>query len=249
MEAILAKYKNNKKYREFMERLKKYSASINCSVEYLAKHNSYRRKPKRLIMLGETRHTFSRCLRKDPLMAEDKMKELLAEVVEMALEKYNFKMIDYMIMDNHFHFIIQTFEDGPSLSRIMQYIKSQYAQRYNKIMDTMGPYFNERFGDTVIELSIDPKVYLFNLIWYLGYNPVDAGMIDDPRDYFYSGLNCYLDKNFRPRIPITLHPYFLSLSFTFSGRVRKFLKYGREYRKACKQGREREYLGDLFFYD
>ena len=246
MKNIFAEYKKNKKYREFMERLNKFSASTNCSVEYLLKYNTYRRKPKRLVMPGETRHTFSRCLRKSPLMKKNQMKELLVEVVEMALKKYEFEMIDYMIMNNHFHFIIKTYKDGPTLSRIMQYIKSQYAQRYNKIMGVIGPFWNERYGDTVIELSMDPKIYLFNLIWYLGYNPVDAGMVEIPFEYPYSGLNCYLNKNYKPRIPITLHPYFQSLGLTFSGRARKFLKYGKNYRKACRDGKKMEFLGELF---
>ena len=59
------------------------------------------------------------------------MKNLMIIVLNQALQKYSFQLIAYTIMDNHFHFYIKTTQDGETISRIMQYIKSQYARRFN----------------------------------------------------------------------------------------------------------------------
>ena len=40
------------------------------------------------------------------MMKLDYMKDLMLEVINMALERYNFELISYVIMDNHFHFFI-----------------------------------------------------------------------------------------------------------------------------------------------
>ena len=82
----------------------------------------------------------------DPLI-----KDLLIDVLVMAQNKYSFEIIYYTIMDNHFHFIFRTIEDGETVSRIMQFIKSQFARRYNRKMNRTGPFWNERFKDSIIE--------------------------------------------------------------------------------------------------
>ncbi len=67
-------------------------------------------------------------------MKVDYLKEMFAKVIQLTQEKYAFELIAYQIMDNHFHFIIKTVNEGESISRIMQYIKARYAERYNKHM-------------------------------------------------------------------------------------------------------------------
>lgn len=187
--------------------------------------------PKRINIPNSTVHTYSRCHNKQNMMSHDKMKNLLLFVLNMALEKYEFKLISYAIMDNHFHFIIKTTEEGPSISVIMQFIKSQYARRYNRMMNRSGAFWNERFGDVIIELTENPEAYFHWLQWYIGYNPVKAGKVNDPRDYKYSSINAYLDQSHESPVTITLHEYFIKLGQTFSVQVQKFQEYEEIYRR------------------
>ncbi|MFC1671227.1 transposase, partial [Spirochaetota bacterium] len=113
-----------------------------------------------------TYHVFSRCIDKKNLMKHKQMKDLMISVINMALKKYKFDLSKYIILDNHFHFFIKTVTDGATISIIMQFIKSQYARRYNKIMNRTGPFWNERFGDTIIENSKDPE---FLFLWIILY--------------------------------------------------------------------------------
>lgn len=178
-----------------------------------------------------TYHTMSRCIEKKHLMHSDEMKDLMLFVLDLALEKYHFELINYTLMANHFHFLIRTLDGGESISRIMQFIKSQFARRYNRIMGRIGPFWNERFSDTIIELADDPVSTFFVILLYMAYNPVKSKTVADPRDYKYGSIRCYLSKEFIPPVTITLHEYFVKLGATFEERVGKFIEYEERYRK------------------
>jgi len=159
------------------------------------------------------------------------VKELMMDVLKLALEKYDFKLIGYTIMDNHFHFCIKTTMNGETISRIMQFIKSQFARRYNRMMKRIGPFWNERFSDTIVESCLNPVKYFFFLIIYLAFNPVRSKIVRDPRNYVFSSIKCYLDKTYESPVRITLHEFFIQLGDTFEERVHELLAYEDMYRK------------------
>jgi hypothetical protein len=113
----------------------------------------------------------------------------------------------------------------------MQYIKARTAEKYNKATKRVGPFWNERFGSTIIEESDNPELYLFILLWYIGYNPVRKGESRDPRENYIGFINCYLKEGFVLPIKITLHHYFYRLGDNFSECARRFLLYEDAYRK------------------
>jgi len=188
-------------------------------------------RPLRTCLPNLTYHVFSRCINCQNLLKNDFFKDLFLEVIKMAQLKYDFRLITYQIMNNHFHLIIRTTKDGPSISVIMQFIKSVFARKYNKLMKRTGPFWNERFGDSIVEMSDNPEFFFFWLKWYIGYNPVKKKMVNDPRDYKYSSINYYLNKNYKSPLKITLHPYFMKLGETAQERLKKFLYYEELYLK------------------
>ncbi|MBU4270239.1 transposase, partial [Candidatus Dependentiae bacterium] len=119
---------------------------------------------RRITTPGLTHHVMSRCIEKKPLMKAINIKKLGYKAINMAHKKYNYKLISFTLMDNHFHFIIETIEGEASISRIMQYIKARVAEMYNKIMNRTGPFWNERFKDVIIEMQTNPVYYFFWLI-------------------------------------------------------------------------------------
>jgi len=187
--------------------------------------------PPRICKPNLTYHLVSRCIEKRNIMSDSLIKDLLIDVLVMAQNKYSFEIIYYTIMDNHFHFIFRTIEDGETVSRIMQFIKSQFARRYNRKMNRTGPFWNERFKDSIIEYTDNPRFYFFWLICYIAYNAVRSGHVRDPRNYKYTSFNAYLDPNYISPVKITLHSYFIELGKTFEERVNKFLMYEEIYRK------------------
>lgn len=182
-------------------------------------------RPHRICLPNTTYHVYSRCIEKREMLLNDYFKDIFIDVTRMTLEKYEFEFISYQIMDNHFHFIIKTTKNGPNISRIMQYIKARFAEKYNKIFKRTGPFWNERFKDKIIEFVANPKNYLLNLLWYLAYNPVRKNLIKNPREYKYGSINSYLDETYKPPIKITLHDFFIQLGRSFGERVQKFMLY------------------------
>jgi REP element-mobilizing transposase RayT len=120
------------------------------------------------------------------MMKNDALKEIFVLIIGCALKKYSFELISYQIMNNHFHFIIKTCENGASISRIMQYIKARFAEKYNRLHSRTGPFWNERFKDQIIEQSVNPSHHLLLLLWYHAFNPVRANKINNPRNSLLS---------------------------------------------------------------
>jgi len=180
---------------------------------------------------GLNYHTMSRCIELKSLMEEDFMKELALDALKRAQDKYSFNCIAYGVLDNHFHFLIETVEEGPTISRIMQYVKARIAEGYNKTMNRTGPFWNERFKDVIVEEQENPMQYALWLIWYIAFNAVKAGKCSDPRDYKYSSIMHYLVDGLKSKVKIVRHRYFEELGNTFAERVQKFLFYEEAYRK------------------
>ncbi len=187
-------------------------------------------RPLRIQTRGLTHHVFCRCIEKKPLLDECFFSDLLLEVIRKTLERYKFELTSFQIMDNHIHLVIHTVEGGESISRIMQYIKARFAERYNRITDRCGPFWNERFKDKIIEFSNNPVLYLLWLLWYLAFNPVRRGIVRDPRMYRCSSINSYLDEAHVPPVRITFHEYFIQLGKNFEERMRKFILFEEAYR-------------------
>jgi putative transposase len=185
----------------------------------------------RICLPEHTYHTMSRCIEGKHLMSSEEMKDLMLHVINMALEKYKFELIFYTLMDNHFHFLIRTLKEGASISRIMQFIKAQFARRYNRMMNRIGPFWNERFRDSIIEFTSNPVSAFFIILFYIAFNPVKSKIVTDPRDYSYSSIMCYLSENYVTPVKITLHRYFLQLGDVFAERKKKLLEYEEIYRK------------------
>jgi REP element-mobilizing transposase RayT len=165
------------------------------------------------------------------MLEEEYFKACFVEILRRAKEKYRFKLIAYCIMDNHIHLVIGTVEGGVPISRIVQYIKARFAELYNKVTGRTGPFWNERYKDSIVEFTKDGFHYLLWLLWYLAYNPVRKNLCSDPTKYHYSSIKAYLQEDADVGVSIDYHDYFLELGKTFAQRVQKFMRYDEIYRK------------------
>ena len=97
--------------------------------------------------------------------------------------RYRFSIENFCILGNHFHFILQP-RGSSNLSRIMQWILSVIAVKYNKSIGSNGHVWGERFFSRVIA---DIRQYTV-IFLYILTNPVDAGLATDPLGYEFSGV-------------------------------------------------------------
>jgi putative transposase len=129
---------------------------------------------------GARYHVFARANRKEMIMDADDMKNLFLSVVKEAKRKYDFRIENFSIMGNHFHFLIQP-GNGECLSSIMQWILSVFAMRFNRRQKLTGHVWGERFSSCVIE---NMRHYL-EIFTYIDDNPRKAGLVERAEDWVY----------------------------------------------------------------
>jgi len=186
--------------------------------------------PVRICLQGVTYHCYSRCIEKRNMLSPDYVKELAAEAINMALERYDFQLVHMEFVENHFHLLIKTSENGQTISRIMQYIKARITEKYNRAHKRTGTLWNERFNCKIVEQQEDPENYFLSLLWYIAYNPVRKRIISDPRKSEFGTIRAYLEEDFKPKVKVTVHDYFIALGKSFEERVKYLLEYEVLYR-------------------
>ena len=164
--------------------------------------------PLRFLELGHTHHITSKCNEKKMMLRKGKIKKLFLYVIQKTQNKYKFELNNIVIMENHFHLKITTVMGGDTIDVIMQYIKSVFAKKYNKLFNRTGHFWSGRYKDKVVEHQHKSEIYLNNLIVYFALNPVEANIVDCPEDYIYSAFNLYMTGKNNLPIEITIHPLF-----------------------------------------
>jgi REP element-mobilizing transposase RayT len=140
---------------------------------------------KRRELVADARyHVVSRANRKEMIFNSPQIKKMFLEVLRKAKIKYRFSISNFCIMGNHFHMILQPHKDQ-NLSRIMQWILSVFAQKFNRFFNYSGHVWYDRFRSKVIRSF---HQYLITFL-YISTNPVRAKIIKNPIDYEYSGIS------------------------------------------------------------
>jgi REP element-mobilizing transposase RayT len=137
----------------------------------------------RQLLKGAKYHVSAKINRGEHIFEPEQIKQLFMQIVERSKKKYKYLLENFVIMNNHIHFIIKPL-DNESLSSIMQWILSVFARYYNKIHKLKGHVWQGRFWSKII----DNIKQLFDTFNYISDNPVKADMVKEAQDYRYGGL-------------------------------------------------------------
>lgn len=148
------------------------------------------RKPRKLFD-GARYHVVARANRSEFILESDRVKDMFLAVIQRAGRRYTFSIDTLCIMDNHIHLLLRP-GPGVSLSRIMQWILSVFAVRFNRLFGVHGHVWYDRFKSVVIG-GLRQFIRAYS---YITENPVMAGIVSRARDYAYgsagirrSGMN------------------------------------------------------------
>ena len=98
------------------------------------------------------------------LMKPDEIKVLYEKVLAECKRKYVFLVIHFGIMDNHVHLIIRPGRE--SLSKIMQWLNSVFAMRFNRLTGRCGHVWKCRFWSKIID-----RIEQFKAVFdYISFN-------------------------------------------------------------------------------
>jgi putative transposase len=133
-----------------------------------------------------TYHVVARANRGEFILNSSFMKEMMLTVLEEAKEKYGYDLKHFCIMSNHVHLMIQP-KPNTDLSKIMQWVLSVFAARFNRFFGLKGHVWYDRFKSSIIETLRQ----FFKTFRYISENPVKAHICNDIREYQYSGIYYY----------------------------------------------------------
>lgn len=98
--------------------------------------------------------------------------------------------------------------EDADLSRFMCEFKTAYAKYFNTKYNMSGHFWGDRFHSTLVE---DDK-YMLACLRYIDRNPVKAGLVERPNQWYYSSYHYYAHGKPHEILIIDLHPTYLDLA-------------------------------------
>jgi len=181
-------------------------------------------RPLRIQYPGAVYHITCRGNDRKNIFRDNIDRQKLLEILVHSLMAYKVKLFSYVLMDNHFHLLIET--PLGNLSEFMRQFNITYTSYYNRRHKRIGHLYQGRYKS----ILVDKEAYLSVLSRYIHLNPVKVrGMIKLPieerikklKGYSWSSLNGCLNVNRRASCKsiCEIRPIFLSKAFY------KFLRF------------------------
>ncbi|HSH36584.1 transposase [Schnuerera sp.] len=134
----------------------------------------------RIEYYGAIYHIIQRGNNRAPIFRDEKNKIYLLELLNESKEIYDFELFAYVIMNNHYHFLLRTL--NIPISKIMHNINTKYAKYYNEKISRTGPVFEDRYKGILVQ----DESYFLTLIRYIHNNPVAANLSKSMEEYKWS---------------------------------------------------------------
>jgi len=134
----------------------------------------------RLQIKGAIYHVMSRGNRKSPIYDDAVDHQRFLDIVAIAAERYDVRVLADVEMSNHYHLVLDT--PRGTLSPAMRYINGVYTQHVNRRHARTGHVFEGRF----VSRLIGDDRYLRTVVRYVAMNPVVAGLVANPEDWPWS---------------------------------------------------------------
>jgi REP element-mobilizing transposase RayT len=122
------------------------------------------------------------------IFGDNEEKHGFLEGMRIKKKELGFSVYSYCIMDNHVHIALNSEESD--ISGIMKGIGVRYAFFYNTRHQRVGHVFQDRFKSEPVENDR----YLLALVRYIHNNPVKAGIVSGPEEYYWSSYSAYLQQ-------------------------------------------------------
>lgn len=151
----------------------------------------------RIELEGGVYHLINRGTYRQNLFVEEGTCESFEKCLFQSLERYDWDLLGYCLMSNHFYLVIRT--NKGNLSEGMRWLQSTWSTRFNMYRKTQGRLFQGRFKS----LIVDDENYLGGLLDYVHLNPVRARIcnVEDLKSYRWSSYWFLRNKRKRPEQP------------------------------------------------
>jgi REP element-mobilizing transposase RayT len=137
-------------------------------------------RPLRIELAGGVYHVTSRGDRQEDIFEDDDDRVEWLSLLGCVCGRFNWRIHAYCLMDNHYHFVVETAEGN--LSKGMRQLNGVYTQYFNRQHSRAGHVFQGRFKAILVE----KEAYLLELSRYVVLNPIRAKMVKNIEDWKWS---------------------------------------------------------------
>lgn len=141
---------------------------------------------KRIYFQNAVYHITIRGNNKQSILKDNEDKGLFLDSLGKFKVRFKFRLYAFVLMNNHVHLVIET-DHEVNISKIMQAVALSYSVKFRKKYPYSGHVWQGRFKSNII----DDDRYILECINYIHNNPVRAGMVSKPEDYFWSSYHFY----------------------------------------------------------
>jgi len=149
-------------------------------------------RPLRIEYADAVHHVMSRGIEGRSICRDDADRNLWADILGRAAERFGWRVFAFCLLDNHFHLFLRTPEGG--LAPGMRQLNGDYAGYFNRRHGRLGPLMQGRYKSVLVEGA----GHWLELSRYLHLNPVRAGLCKRPEDWFWSSYRAYHRPALRP---------------------------------------------------
>lgn len=99
------------------------------------------------------------------------------------------EIISFVLMPNHFHFIVKQLKEN-GISIFLSQLSNSYTKYFNKKINRVGPLFQGVFKSVLVESNEQ----LIHLSRYIHLNPVVSGLSPNLKTYKWSSYHEYIGQ-------------------------------------------------------
>lgn len=133
-----------------------------------------------------TYHIFNRSNGRVPVFIEPEDFEYFKAVLIRYKKRFDFKIYHWVIMTNHYHFLLEC-DEPEMISKIMAGVNKSYTFYYHRDRGTSGFLWQGRFKMQAVQNNY----YFIACGRYIEQNPVKAGIVQRAEGYLYSSARRY----------------------------------------------------------
>lgn len=131
-------------------------------------------------------HVFNRASARKMIFERDVHHRAFLETLEHVVKSDDIQVHAFCLMGNHYHLLLRT--PRANLSQAMHRLGGMFTRKFNRIERIDGPLFRGRYRSKIV----GQDDYLRQLFRYIHRNPVEAGIVQSPEEYYWSSYRAYI---------------------------------------------------------